>query len=53
MSGRPINRTLREAREDGAPDVAVHTRKDPRAGGHAVHEGINSFGELPAESGPS
>ncbi len=42
-----------EAREDGAPDFAVHTRKDPRAGGNAVHEGINSFGELPAESGPS
>ena len=42
-----------EAREDGAPDFAVHTRKGPRTGGHAIQESINSFGELPAESGPS
>ena len=42
-----------EAREDGAPDFAVHTRKGPRTGGNAIQEGINSFGELLAESGPS
>ena len=47
-----VNR-VGEAREDGAPDFAVHTRKGPGTGGHAIQEGINGFGELPAESGPS
>ena len=42
-----------EAREHGAPDFAMHTRKSPRTDGDAVQKGINSFGELPTESSPS